>query len=64
MKTAIIGLGNIGCRIATNLIAGGERAIIAERNLEKAKQLGATSYRKRPYFSVLGGYAAQAALPA
>jgi 8-hydroxy-5-deazaflavin:NADPH oxidoreductase len=41
MKTAIIGLGNIGSRLARNLTAGGEEVIVAERNLEKAKQLAA-----------------------
>jgi 8-hydroxy-5-deazaflavin:NADPH oxidoreductase len=38
MKTAIIGLGNIGLRLATNLTTGGENVIIAERNFDKAKE--------------------------
>jgi 8-hydroxy-5-deazaflavin:NADPH oxidoreductase len=37
MKTAIIGLGNIGSRVAKNLAAGGERIIVAARDLTKAK---------------------------
>jgi 8-hydroxy-5-deazaflavin:NADPH oxidoreductase len=41
MKTAIIGLGNIGFRLATNLTAGGEDVIIAERNFDKAKERAA-----------------------
>jgi predicted dinucleotide-binding enzyme len=41
MKTAIIGLGNIGVRLATHLTAGGEAVIVAERNFEKAKQVAA-----------------------
>jgi predicted dinucleotide-binding enzyme len=41
MKTAIIGLGNIGYRIAANLTKGGEHVIVSERNLEKAKQSAA-----------------------
>lgn len=41
MKTAIIGLGNIGSRLARSLTAGGEEVIVAERNLEKAKRLAA-----------------------
>jgi 8-hydroxy-5-deazaflavin:NADPH oxidoreductase len=37
MKTAIVGLGNIGSRIAKNLTSGGESVIISERNLAKAQ---------------------------
>jgi len=44
MHTAIVGLGNIGSRLAKNLTAGGEKIIVAERTLEKAdrfaKELG------------------------
>ena len=39
MKTAIIGLGKIGSRVAENLAAGGQSIIISERNLAKAQQL-------------------------
>ena len=38
MKTAIIGLGNIGSRVARNLLAGGQDVIVSERNLDKAKK--------------------------
>jgi 8-hydroxy-5-deazaflavin:NADPH oxidoreductase len=41
MKTAIIGLGNIGSRIAANLVAAGEPVIVSERNLAKAAQFAA-----------------------
>lgn len=39
MKTAIIGLGNIGSRIAKNLTTGGQPIIIADRTLAKAQKL-------------------------
>ena len=39
MKTAVIGLGNIGSRLATNLVNGGETLLIADNTLDKAKQL-------------------------
>lgn len=42
MKTAIIGLGNIGSRIAQNLAAGGESIIVAGRDLAKAKAFART----------------------
>src|SRR5579871_2193635 len=41
MNTAIIGLGNIGLRLAANLAKGGEHIIVSERNLEKATQRAA-----------------------
>lgn len=37
MKTAIIGLGNIGSKVAANLVKGGESIIVSERNLAKAQ---------------------------
>ena len=37
MKTAIIGLGNIGSRVASNLVAGGENVIVAARDRAKAQ---------------------------
>src|SRR5215470_19640744 len=44
MNTAIVGLGNIGSRLAKNFTAGGEKITVAERTLEKAdrfaKELG------------------------
>ena len=39
MATAIIGLGNIGSRLAKNLVAGGQKIILADRTLAKAQQL-------------------------
>jgi hypothetical protein len=41
MKTAIIGLGNIGRRVAENLAHGGESMIVASRNLADAQALAA-----------------------
>lgn len=37
MKTAIIGLGNLGLRVAGNLVAGGESVIVAARDGGKAQ---------------------------
>ncbi|GLS29034.1 hypothetical protein SAMN04488498_101577 [Mesorhizobium albiziae] len=39
MSTAIIGLGNIGARLAKNLAAGGQKVIVADRTLAKAEKL-------------------------
>jgi hypothetical protein len=39
MSTAIIGLGNIGTRVAKNLAAGGENIIVADKTLAKAEKL-------------------------
>ena len=41
MRTAILGLGNIGSTMATNLTAGGVNVVVSERNLAKAQQLAA-----------------------
>jgi 8-hydroxy-5-deazaflavin:NADPH oxidoreductase len=41
MKTAIIGVGNIGAQLAKNLTAGGEEIIIANRDVWKAEKLAA-----------------------
>jgi hypothetical protein len=41
MKIAIIGLGNIGSRLAANLVAGGEAIIVSARNLAQAGTLAA-----------------------
>jgi len=38
-KVAVIGLGNIGQVVATNLINGNRPAILADRNIAKAKNL-------------------------
>ncbi len=37
MNTAIIGLGNIGSRVATNLARGGESIIVAGRDMAKTR---------------------------
>jgi predicted dinucleotide-binding enzyme len=42
MKTAIIGLGNFGARVAKNLVVGGESIIVAARDLAKAKAFAKT----------------------
>ena len=39
MNTAIIGLGNIGARLARNLASGGQSIIVADRTLAKAETL-------------------------
>ncbi len=39
MKTAIIGLGNIGSPLAKHLTTGGENIIVADRTLAKAEKL-------------------------
>lgn len=41
MNVAIIGLGNIGSRLAKNLTTGGERIIVADKTLAKAQKLAA-----------------------
>jgi 8-hydroxy-5-deazaflavin:NADPH oxidoreductase len=38
-KVAVIGLGNIGQAVATNLVKGNRSVVIADRKLEKAKEL-------------------------
>ena len=48
MKTAIIGLGNIGSRLAKNLTAGGQNIIVSERNLPKADGAGSRTRRQSP----------------
>jgi predicted dinucleotide-binding enzyme len=39
MNTAVIGLGNIGSRLARNLATGGQKIIVTERTLAKAETL-------------------------
>ena len=41
MKTAIIGLGSIGSKVAANLTTGGEHVIVADHGLSKAEGLAA-----------------------
>ena len=38
-KVTVIGLGNIGTAVATNLVKGNRSVIIADRKIEKAKKL-------------------------
>jgi len=38
-KVAVIGLGNIGTAVATNLVKGDRAVIVADRTIEKAKTL-------------------------
>jgi predicted dinucleotide-binding enzyme len=38
-KVAVIGLGNIGTVVATNLVKGGRSVIVADRTFEKAAEL-------------------------
>lgn len=52
MKTAVIGLGNIGSRVAANLVDGGERIIVSERNLAKATQFAGTLGEKAQVMTV------------
>jgi predicted dinucleotide-binding enzyme len=46
MKTAIIGLGNIGKQVTQNLIAGGEQVIVADHDSTKAQDFAKTSSGK------------------
>jgi len=39
LKVAVIGLGNIGNAVATNLVKGNRSVIVADRTLDKAKKL-------------------------
>ena len=52
MKTAIIGLGNIGARVAKNLVVGGESIIVAARDLAKAKAFAKTLHGEAEAMSI------------
>jgi predicted dinucleotide-binding enzyme len=52
MKTAIIGLGNIGKQVALNLMAGGESVIVADRGPTKAADFANASGGKARAASV------------
>jgi hypothetical protein len=52
MKTAIIGLGNIGARVAKNLVDGGESIILAARDETKARALAKTLGRNAEVGSI------------
>jgi len=43
VKTAIIGLGNIGSQVALNLMAGGQKVIVADRGPTKAVDFAKSS---------------------
>jgi 8-hydroxy-5-deazaflavin:NADPH oxidoreductase len=43
MKTAIIGLGNIGSQVANNLMAGGQHVIVADHGATKATDFAKAS---------------------
>jgi 8-hydroxy-5-deazaflavin:NADPH oxidoreductase len=52
MKTAIIGLGNIGKQVALNLIAGGENIIVADHGATKSADFAKASGGKARAASV------------
>jgi predicted dinucleotide-binding enzyme len=52
MKTAIIGLGNIGKQLALNLIAGGQQVIVADHGPTKGQEFAKTSNGKARAVSV------------
>jgi 8-hydroxy-5-deazaflavin:NADPH oxidoreductase len=52
MKTAIIGLGNIGKQVALNLIAGGQDVIVADHGPTKAQEFAKASNGKARAVSV------------
>ena len=52
MKTAIIGLGNIGKQVALNLIAGGENIIVADHGATKSADFAKASGGKARATSV------------
>jgi 8-hydroxy-5-deazaflavin:NADPH oxidoreductase len=52
MKTAIIGLGNIGSLVAKNLIAGGQQLIVADHGPTKAQDFAKASGGKARAASV------------
>jgi predicted dinucleotide-binding enzyme len=54
MKTAIIGLGNIGKQVAANLIAGGQHVIVADQSDAKAQAFAKESSGKAKATSVAG----------
>lgn len=52
MKTAIIGLGNIGSRLAKNLTAGGENIILADKTLAKAEKMARDLGSKASFMTI------------
>jgi 8-hydroxy-5-deazaflavin:NADPH oxidoreductase len=39
MNTVIVGLGNIGSKVARNLTVGGQSVVVADKTLAKAESL-------------------------
>jgi 8-hydroxy-5-deazaflavin:NADPH oxidoreductase len=58
MKTAIIGLGNIGTQIAQNLTAGGAQVIVADRADTKAQDFARASAGKAQSLPITAALAA------
>jgi 8-hydroxy-5-deazaflavin:NADPH oxidoreductase len=52
MKTAIVGLGNIGKQVATNLISGGQSVLVADHGAAKAETFAKDSGGKAHAASV------------
>ena len=52
MNTAIIGMGNIGTRLAKNLVEGGEKVIVADKTLAKAQKVAAGLGTRAPALAV------------
>ena len=49
LKVAVIGVGNIGTAVATNLVKGGRPVIVATKEIQKAKELAQKlDYRATP----------------
>ena len=46
MKIAIVGLGNIGVKVAANLISGGQEVAIADKTFAKAEKLAGVLGKK------------------
>jgi predicted dinucleotide-binding enzyme len=57
VKTAIIGLGNIGKQVALNLIAGGQPVIVADHGPAKAQEFAEASNGKARAVSVAAAIA-------
>ena len=55
MKTAIIGLGNIGKQVALNLIAGGQPVIVADHGPAKGQEFAKASTGAARAASVAAG---------
>jgi 8-hydroxy-5-deazaflavin:NADPH oxidoreductase len=56
MKTAVIGLGNIGSVVAQNLMAGGQHVIVADHGPTKAQDFAKSSGGKARALSVAAAF--------